>query len=60
MATATAPLRVLLVEDDEGDALIVRLLLEDSATPVELTNVQRLSDALPLAEDYDCALLDLG
>lgn len=60
MATATAPLRVLLVEDDEGDALIVRLLLEDSATPVELTHVQRLGEALPLAARHDCALLDLG
>lgn len=60
MVTATAPLRVLLVEDDEGDALIVRLLLEDSATPVELTHVQRVSDAVPLAEGHDCALLDLG
>ncbi len=57
---ATEPLRVLLVEDDEGDALIVRLLLEDAATPIELTHVQRLADALPVAGDHDCALLDLG
>ena len=60
LVTATAPLRVLLVEDDEGDALIVRLLLEDSATPVELTHVQRLADAVAIARSHDCALLDLG
>ena len=60
MTSASVPLRVLLVEDDEGDALIVRLLLEDSATPVELTHVQRLGEALPHAGSHDCALLDLG
>ncbi len=42
---AARPLRVLLVEDDEGDALIVRLLLEDSSAPVVLTCVPTLSAA---------------
>jgi serine phosphatase RsbU (regulator of sigma subunit) len=55
-----APLRVLLVEDDEGDALIVRLLLEESRTHVELTHVLRIGDAVPIAANFDCALLDLG
>lgn len=54
------PLRVLLVEDDEGDALIVRLLLEDSGLLAELTHVERVADAEALAQEYDCALLDLG
>jgi serine phosphatase RsbU (regulator of sigma subunit) len=59
-ATEQGPLRVLLVEDDEGDALIVRLLLEDSRVHVELTHVELLGEALPIARDFDCALLDLG
>ncbi len=54
------PLRVLLVEDDEGDALIVRLLFEETGAHVELTHVQRLVDAEPIASGFDCALLDLN
>jgi serine phosphatase RsbU (regulator of sigma subunit) len=51
---------VLLVEDDEDDALIVRLLLEESQLHAALTHVIRLSDAEAVAQDFDCALLDLG
>ncbi len=54
------PLRVLLVEDDDGDALIVEDLLESAAEPVELLHVRTLSEALDEALDYDCALLDLN
>ena len=54
------PLRVLLVEDDEDDALIVRLLLEESGLNAELTHVARLADAEEAAGRFDCALLDLG
>jgi serine phosphatase RsbU (regulator of sigma subunit) len=60
LGTATRPLRILLVEDDEGDALIVRLLFEETHTAVELTHVMTVRDAEPIAGDYDCALLDLG
>ena len=55
-----APIRVLLIEDDEGDALIVRLLFEETEAPIEVTHVQRLAEAEKVAADYDCALLDLN
>ncbi|MEA2249445.1 MAG: hypothetical protein QOH46_3974 [Solirubrobacteraceae bacterium] len=54
------PLRVLLVEDDEDDALIVRVLLEESQLHAELTHVRQLAEAETIARDFDCALLDLG
>src|SRR5690242_8910817 len=49
------PLRVLLVEDDDGDALIV-----ESAAAVELLHVRTLSEAIGVATGHDCALLDLN
>lgn len=48
------------MEDDEGDALIVRLLFEETHAPVVITHVQRVADAERVAADHDCALLDLG
>src|SRR4051794_2770037 len=54
------PLRVLLVEDDEGDALIVEDLLEHSAATVSLMHVHSLREALEVAAGHDCALLDLN
>src|SRR4051812_2121918 len=54
------PLRVLLVEDDDGDALIVEDLLEESAATVQLLHVRTLADALEVAAGHDCALLDLN
>src|SRR3954454_13971696 len=54
------PLRVLLVEDDEGDALIVEDLLDDSAATVQLLHVRTLAEALDVAGGHDCALLDLN
>lgn len=56
-----APISVLLVEDDPGDALLARELLEDSGFHFEVQPVGRLADALPrLASGVDCVLLDLG
>jgi serine phosphatase RsbU (regulator of sigma subunit) len=60
LAVAARPLRVLLVEDDDGDAQIVRLLLEESSAAIALTHVVTLKQAMALAEDFDCALLDLN
>ncbi|MEA2169452.1 MAG: hypothetical protein QOF76_2752 [Solirubrobacteraceae bacterium] len=40
--------------------MIVRFLFDEVASAVELTHVERLSDALRVAADHDCALLDLG
>jgi serine phosphatase RsbU (regulator of sigma subunit) len=57
---AAGTLRVLLVEDDDGDALLVRLLFEETAAAVELTHVTTVQEALALADGFDCALLDLN
>src|SRR3954447_13566746 len=54
------PLRVLLVEDDDGDALIVEDLLEESAAAVTLLHVRTLAEAMEVAAGHDCALLDLN
>ncbi|MFC8731476.1 PP2C family protein-serine/threonine phosphatase [Luteimicrobium sp. NPDC057192] len=52
-------IRVLLVEDDEGDALLVNEHFADAAIQVELTHVRTLEAALERL-DVDCVLLDLG
>src|SRR3954467_11290314 len=59
-AAASAPLRILLVEDDDGDALLVEELLDISGAHVEITRAPTLADArrADLAE-IDCVLLDL-
>src|SRR3954454_6973376 len=56
---AAAPLRVLLVEDDDGDALIVEDLLEETAAPVVVQHVRTMAEAIEVAGAHDCALLDL-
>jgi two-component system cell cycle sensor histidine kinase/response regulator CckA len=56
------PIRVLLVEDNPGDARLVRETLADvKSPPFELTHVERLSQARQrLAEErFDIVLLDL-
>ncbi len=55
-------LRVLLVEDDDGDALLVHELLLDAAADVDLQRVHTIAEAVSeLATGFfDCALLDLG
>ncbi|WP_241004338.1 PP2C family protein-serine/threonine phosphatase [Conexibacter sp. SYSU D00693] len=54
-----SPLRVLLVEDDEGDALIVEDLLEDAPLPLELVRARTAAEAARLVARVDCALVDL-
>jgi serine phosphatase RsbU (regulator of sigma subunit) len=56
-----APLRVLLVEDDDGDALLVREFLEDTGETFDLLRASSVTEALegPHA-GIDCLLLDLG
>jgi serine phosphatase RsbU (regulator of sigma subunit) len=54
------PLRVLLVEDDDGDAFLVRELLTDVPTPVDVTHVRSMTDMGGYLADVDCVLLDLG
>ncbi|NKY39290.1 SpoIIE family protein phosphatase [Cellulomonas septica] len=50
---------MLLVEDDDGDALLVREHLSDAGLPVDLVWVRSLDEALERL-DVDCVLLDLG
>ena len=56
--------RVLLVEDDDGDALIVEELLEDagaaSGTTLAVRRARSFTEAKRLARDASCVLLDLG
>ena len=58
---ATQRMRVLLVEDDDGDALLVEEELELSGARVDLERVRTLADAAAAAPGaYDCVLLDLN
>ncbi len=54
-------MRLLLIEDDAGDAYLVQDLLEHSGEPFDITWVRTLGEALAaLSGGFDCALLDLG
>jgi serine phosphatase RsbU (regulator of sigma subunit) len=56
-----APARLLLVEDDEADAFLVRELLSESDVPIDITWVRSLAEARSLSADsFECVLLDLG
>lgn len=57
--TVGAVIRVLLVEDDDGDALLVEELFADAGLAVDLTHVRSIDEALR-SLDADCVLLDLG
>jgi serine phosphatase RsbU (regulator of sigma subunit) len=51
---------VLLVEDDDGDALLVRELMADGLPGARIVWARTLNDAKAQADQADCALLDLG
>jgi serine phosphatase RsbU (regulator of sigma subunit) len=53
-------MQVLLIEDDDGDALIVQELLLEVSAPVALRRARSLAEARPLLPEVTCALLDLG
>ena len=53
-------LRVLLVEDDEGDAFLVRELLDEAGSPFDLTVASSLREARTMLRGIQCVLLDLG
>lgn len=53
------PIRVLLVEDDDGDALLVSELFADAPVPVDLVRARTLEEASTRL-DVECVLLDLG
>ena len=52
--------RVLLVEDDDGDALLVDELLDEVGALVEVRRARSLSQAKGLVAGAACILLDLG
>jgi len=52
--------RVLLVEDDPGDALLVEELLSETDLSVQLDRAMSVAEALPLLPGCDCVLLDLA
>ena len=53
-------LRILLVEDDEADAYLVRELFAEADLRVEMTVVSTLAEAVERIAAADCVLLDLG
>ncbi|PVY97735.1 PP2C family protein-serine/threonine phosphatase [Actinomycetospora cinnamomea] len=60
---ASAPLRVLLVEDDDADALLVTEHFADAALTVDLHRARSLAEAeesLVDPDGPDCVLLDLA
>jgi serine phosphatase RsbU (regulator of sigma subunit) len=59
-AAAPDRIQVLLVEDDDGDALLVEEYLLDAAAVVTLRRARSLAEARPLLADATCVLLDLG
>ena len=56
------PKHVLLIEDNSGDADLIRLRLVESKTPVEVSRVERLSEGLASLdhETPSLVLLDLN
>src|SRR5215475_6239472 len=54
------PITVALVEDDDGDALLVKEMLRDCPQPIDVLHARTLADAMSLLAAADCVLLDLG
>lgn len=52
--------QVLLVEDDDGDALLVQELLREVGAPVVLLRARSLGQATTMVSQAACVLLDLG
>ncbi|MGI5211875.1 PP2C family protein-serine/threonine phosphatase [Plantactinospora sp. CA-290183] len=53
-------LRVLLIEDDEGDAFLVQELLTEADAAIDLLLATSLTEARSQIGGVDCVLLDLG
>ncbi|UTI66423.1 fused response regulator/phosphatase [Paraconexibacter antarcticus] len=57
------PIRLLLVEDDDGDAFLVTELLDEAGIATDVTRARTVAEARALLTDGpapDCVLLDLG
>ena len=52
-------LRILLIEDDDGDALLVEEILLDAGAPFILNRARSLAEAAGVLADASCVLLDL-
>jgi serine phosphatase RsbU (regulator of sigma subunit) len=52
--------RVLLIEDDDGDAFLVTELLREAGAGVAVQRARQLADARKLIAGAECVLLDLG
>jgi serine phosphatase RsbU (regulator of sigma subunit) len=52
-------MRILLIEDDDGDALLVDELLLDAGAPFALRRARTLAEAIPMLPEAGCVLLDL-
>src|SRR5262245_64632888 len=52
--------QILLVEDDDGDALLVREMLADGLPNARIERVSRLAEARRAVRYVDCVLLDMG
>ena len=57
---APGPLGVLLIEDDDGDALLVEELLLDAVAQISLRRARSQAEARSLLPEVTCVLLDLG
>lgn len=55
-----AATRVLLIEDDDGDAFLVEELLHETGKVFDLRRVRSLAEAKAAIQDASCVLLDLG
>jgi response regulator of citrate/malate metabolism len=60
MTANAEQVRILLVEDDDGDALLVEELLHEAGKGVTVQRARRLADARKLISGAACVLLDLG
>ncbi len=52
--------RILLIEDDDGDAFLVEELLNEAGAGVTMQRARLLAEARKLIRDAACVLLDLG
>src|ERR1700761_8827262 len=60
MSAGAEQIRILLVEDDDGDAFLVEELLLEAGTGVTVQRARLLADSWKLIHGAACVLLDLG
>jgi len=58
-ASRAGRIRVLLIEDDDGDALLVNELLLDAGEPFGMSRARSMAEARAVLTDETCVLLDL-